>query len=110
MVDYRIDWLRDRISKALGVYHQDVLDTLINDHHEQFQAFMDDDVKNINELEKCVFFIYRTFYDRLVEREVVNIEKGKAYLFAFEHSLFISHNQFLNKFDPQSFILSLPMF
>lgn len=80
MVDYRIDWLRDRISKALGVYHQDVLDTLINDHHEQFQAFMDDDVKNINELEKCVFFIYRTFYDRLVEREVVNIEKGKAFI------------------------------
>lgn len=78
MVDYRIDWLRDRIAKILGVsQNQDVLDKLINDHGDAFQVFFDQDIDGLGTLEEFVFYIYRTFYDKLVEREVITLKKGK---------------------------------
>lgn len=88
MTDYRFVWLRDRISKVHGVQdHPDVLEKLINEHQEQFQAFMDDELQNLDQIEKCIFSIYRTFYDRLVEREVVTIEKGEqdSFLLYYAH-------------------------
>lgn len=73
-------WVRDRISKALGVNdHPEALETLMKEHQEEFQAFLDDEVSDISGMEKCVLYIYRTFYDRLVEREVVTIEKGELF-------------------------------
>lgn len=79
MADYRIVWMRDRITKALGVQdHPEALETLMKEHEEEFQAFMDDEVSDVSEMEKCILYIYRTFYDRLVEREVVTIEKGNS--------------------------------
>lgn len=77
MADFRMVWMRDRISKALGVQdHPEALETLMNERQDEFQAFLDDEVSDISEMEKCILYIYRTFYDRLVEREVVTIEKG----------------------------------
>lgn len=73
-------WMRDRISKAMGVQdHPDALETLMKERGDEFQAFLDEEVHDVDELEKCIFLIYRTFYDRLVEREVVTIEKGKLH-------------------------------
>lgn len=81
MADYRIVWMRDRISKALGVQdHPEALEELMKERLDEFQAFLDDEVNDIREMEKCILYIYRTFYDRLVEREVVTIEKGKIQL------------------------------
>jgi hypothetical protein len=77
MADYRMVWMRDRISKVLGVQdHPEALEVLVKEHHDEFQAFLDDEISDIGEMEKCILYIYRTFYDRLVEREVVTIEKG----------------------------------
>lgn len=79
MADYRMVWMRDRISKALGVQdHPEALETLMRERHDEFQAFLDDEINDISEMEKCILYIYRTFYDRLVEREVVTIEKGET--------------------------------
>ena len=78
MTDYRIVWLRDRISKALGIQeHPETIEVLFKDHYEQFQAFFDEPISDVREIEKCILYIYRTFYDKLVEREVLTIEKGK---------------------------------
>lgn len=71
-------WLRDRITKVLGVQdHPEALENLMKDHQDEFQTYLDDEVQDVTEIEKCIFYVYRTFYDRLVEREVVTIEKGK---------------------------------
>lgn len=73
-------WLRDRISKAMGVQdHPDALETLMKEHGEEFQAFLDEEIYEVDEMEKCIFHVYRTFYDRLVEKEVVTIEKGRLH-------------------------------
>lgn len=78
MTDYRIVWLRDRISKALGVQeHPETIEVLFKDHYEKFQEFFDEPISDVQEIEKCILYIYRTFYDKLVEREVLTIEKGK---------------------------------
>lgn len=80
MADYRMVWMRDRISKALGVQdHPEALETLMKERQDEFQAFLDDQVSDISEVEKCILYIFRTFYDRLVEREVVTIEKGELH-------------------------------
>lgn len=78
MTEYRLVWMRDRISKLLGVQdHPEALEELLKEHQEAFQVYVDNEIDDIQDMEKCVFFIYRTFYDRLVEREVVTIEKGE---------------------------------
>ena len=80
MADYRMMWLRDRVSKAMGVQdHPDALETLMKEHDEEFQAFLDEEIYEVDEMEKCIFHVYRTFYDRLVEKEVVTIEKGRLH-------------------------------
>jgi hypothetical protein len=80
MADYRMVWLRDRISKEMGVQdHPDALETLMKERGDEFQTFLDDEVHDVDEMEKCIFHVYRTFYDRLVEKEVVTIEKGKLH-------------------------------
>lgn len=80
MADYRMVWLRDRISKAMGVQdHPEALETLITERGDDFQAFLDEEISDVKTMEKCIFHVYRTFYDRLVEREVVTIEKGKLH-------------------------------
>jgi dynein heavy chain len=77
MSDYRVVWLRDRISKALGVQeHPETIEELFREHNERFQEFVDDEINEVSDLEKCILYIYRTFYDKLVEREVLTIEKG----------------------------------
>jgi hypothetical protein len=91
MTDYRIVWLQDRISKALGVQqHPETIEVLFKEHYEKFQAFLDDVVDDVCDMEKCILYIYRTFYDRLVEREVLTIEKGIVFLYLFIFSLPIS--------------------
>lgn len=78
MADYRMDWMCDRITKILGVQnHPEALEALIKENHEELQAFLDAEISDISDIGKCILYIYRTFYDRLVEREVVTIEKGK---------------------------------
>lgn len=87
MTDYRLVWLRDRISKILGVQdHPETLETLISEQREAFISFLEAEVTKVDESEKCLFYIYRTFYDRLVEKEVVTIEKGKQFEFTFSPS------------------------
>jgi predicted AAA+ superfamily ATPase len=81
MTDYRFVWLRDRISKALGVQeYPETIEELFKEHYEKFQLYLDDEVHNVDEMDKCVLYIYRTFYDKLVEREVLTIEKGRSSL------------------------------
>jgi hypothetical protein len=79
MSDYRVIWLRDRISKALGVQeHPETIEELFREHFERFQTFLDEEVHDVDEMENCILYIYRTFYDKLVEREVLSIEKGET--------------------------------
>jgi hypothetical protein len=78
MSDYRVAWLRDRISKALGVQeHPETIEVLFKDHYEEFLEYLDEPILDVREMEKCILYVYRTFYDKLVEREVLTIEKGK---------------------------------
>lgn len=77
MADYRVVWLRDRISKLLGVEdHPETVEELFRENSEKFTNFLEDEIENVGDMEKCIFYVYRTFYDKLVEREVLTIEKG----------------------------------
>lgn len=80
MSDYRVAWLRDRISKALGVQeHPETIEVLFKDHYEEFLEYLEEPILDVRQMEKCILYVYRTFYDKLVEREVLTIEKGKNF-------------------------------
>lgn len=82
MADFRVVWLRDRISKLLGVEeHPETVEELFRENYDKFINFLEDEIDNIDEMQKCILYIYRTFYDKLVEREVLTIEKGNIYEF-----------------------------
>lgn len=77
-MDLRMEWFVDRLSKVLGVQkNPEALDMLLKENITDIQAFFDRDINEVNDMEKCILFVYRTFYDRLVEKEVVSIEKGE---------------------------------
>ncbi len=78
MSDYRVAWLHDRISKALGVQEHPESVEVFKEYHEKFQEYLDEPILDVCHMEKCIFYVYRTFYDKLVEREVLTIEKGKG--------------------------------
>lgn len=98
MSDYRVIWLRDRISKALGVQeHPETIEELFREHWDKFEAFLDDEITEVDKMEMCILYIYRTFYDKLVEREVLTIEKG----------MWHTHNhKILLKYDFGTFFLN----
>lgn len=86
MSDYRVAWLRDRILKTLGVQdHPETIEVLFKDYYEEFLTYLDEPILDIREMEKCILYVYRTFYDKLVEREVLTIEKGKKFCHRISH-------------------------
>lgn len=86
-MDYHLEWFRKRLSRLFFIPDLEYIDVLINDNYEQLKRFFDDEivegggfeaVSGINgesELEKRILFVYRTFYDRLVEKEITVLEE-----------------------------------
>lgn len=76
-MDERIEWLRDRLSCLLGVPEIEYTEPVIIQYHDQIKNFFDDPLDGVQDLERRVFFIHRTFYDRMVEKEIIVMEVGK---------------------------------
>lgn len=75
-MDFRIEWLRDRLSSLLGVQEREYTEPVIIQHYDQIKSFFDDPFNGAADLERRILFIHRTFYDRMVEKEVVVMESG----------------------------------
>lgn len=85
-MDCRFIWLSECISTVLGIFDRKYSDTLIDEHLEEFKSFFNDDVIDFSENSKQLLFIWRTFYDKLVEETITVLEEGKK---CFVFSLFL---------------------
>lgn len=81
--DYRRDWIRDRMMAYLGVTDQMYFEEMMaeNDGYleKKLDIFMNNTVEAANpqeELEHRIFFMYKTWVDRLFEEEVFVQEIG----------------------------------
>lgn len=82
-MDYRLKWLSEIISNLLGIFDQKYSDALIDEHKEQFMSLFNDEIINFSKNNKQLLFIWRTFYDKLVEETITVLEEGKIKINVF---------------------------
>lgn len=87
--DFRYKWLSEMVSNVLGVFDTKYADALIETHADNIRSFFDDDISEFGHINRQILFIWRTFYDKMVEETITVLEEGNFYvLFWFGFSLF----------------------
>lgn len=74
-MDPRHKWLIERISNILGIYDTKYAAELITEHVDLIQAFFDDDIASHDDVRKQIMFVWRTFYDKMVEETITVLEE-----------------------------------
>ncbi|KAF2892470.1 hypothetical protein ILUMI_13689 [Ignelater luminosus] len=73
--DHRREWVKDRVTKFLGLnsgdYFEDMMAANEGELEEQLTSFLDDDLFQHSGIENKLFYFYRTSYDRLFEEEIL---------------------------------------
>ncbi|XP_061396381.1 uncharacterized protein LOC133332012 [Musca vetustissima] len=77
MDDNRILWLKCTISNVLGVFEPEFVNAVIYDNMNDFKSFLEDKYTKNEDINKVVLYMWRTFYDKLVEEEITVLEEGK---------------------------------
>lgn len=79
-MDFRREWLKEKVCHSLGLDGDRYFDEMVaageDELDDQLSTFLEDDIKE-EESEKKLFYIYRTAYDRLVDKEILVPEVGK---------------------------------
>uniref|UniRef100_A0A1A9ZFQ5 Dynein heavy chain tail domain-containing protein n=1 Tax=Glossina pallidipes TaxID=7398 RepID=A0A1A9ZFQ5_GLOPL len=75
MDDNRILWLKCSISNLLGVYEPETVHNAVLRHKEDFNAFLESKYTKNKDINKVLVYIWRTFYDKLVEEEITVLEE-----------------------------------
>lgn len=85
--DFRYKWLGQKIANLLGIYDLKYADNLIEEHQEEIRKFFDDYIEKHEDINKRVMFVWRTFYDKLVEETITVLEEGASINYIIEYSL-----------------------
>lgn len=75
-IDFRYRWLSEIISNALGIFDTSFAERLISEHNDLVDAFFNDDIHDESDACKQILFVWRTFYDKLVEESITVLEEG----------------------------------
>lgn len=79
MTDYRRVWIAERSCAYLGMDTTDIFNDMFQfddeDLEEQFSSFYEDDLTKTDFIKRCMY-IYRTPYERLIEKEILVPEIG----------------------------------
>lgn len=78
--DLHLEWFRQRLSKLFAIPELEYVDVLVNDNLDGLKRFFDGDfasphLEKKQSLEVRILYVYRTYYDRLVEKEIVVLEE-----------------------------------
>lgn len=75
--DFRYRWLSETISVLLGVFDTKYADTLIDENVEYIKSFFDDEITEFAHINRQTLFVWRTFYDKMVEETITVLEEGR---------------------------------
>lgn len=78
MEDNRILWLKCTIANMLGVYEPEYVNAAIYENLYDFKSFLNDKYTKNEDINKMILYVWRTFYDKLVEEEITVLEEGKS--------------------------------
>ncbi|KAH8417458.1 hypothetical protein KR222_000260 [Zaprionus bogoriensis] len=71
----RVLWLKTVISNQLGVFEPKYVNNLINKNREAVDDFLNLRYERQAHLDRVIMFVWRTFYDKLVEEEITVLEE-----------------------------------
>lgn len=75
--DFRYRWLSETMSKLMGIFDTKYADAIIDEHGEQIRSFFDEEITEFTHIHRQILFIWRTFYDKMVEETITVLEEGK---------------------------------
>lgn len=75
-VNSRNQWLYETISNYLGIFDTDFAEQMMVEHSNLIDAFLNNDIDEPAGLSKQVLFVWRSFYDKLVEETITVLEEG----------------------------------
>ncbi|KAI9581295.1 hypothetical protein GQX74_011231 [Glossina fuscipes] len=79
MDDNRILWLKCSISNLLGVYEPETVNGAVFRHKDDFNTFLESKYTKNKDINKVLVYIWRTFYDKLVEEEITVLEEEEQF-------------------------------
>jgi len=71
----RVVWLKTIISNLLGVFEPKYVNATINKNMPAVEAFFKRRYESQSDLDFVVLFVWRTFYDKLIEEEITVLEE-----------------------------------
>lgn len=81
MVDYRKEWIKNRILTFFGETDESLFDRMCfrngNKVGRKLNEFLEDRMVGIHDLDHKLFLVYKTYYDNVVQEEIVVAEEGK---------------------------------
>ncbi|KAM7359342.1 dynein heavy chain at 89D isoform 2-T2 [Cochliomyia hominivorax] len=75
MEDNRILWLKCTIANMLGVSEPEYVNAVIYENLYDFKGFLNDKYTKNDDINKIILYVWRTFYDKLVEEEITVLEE-----------------------------------
>lgn len=73
-IGYR--WFCNTISNLLGIYETKHAEDLVDEYAEQIKGFFDDEFTQNSDIDKQIIFLWRTYYDKMVEETITVLEEG----------------------------------
>lgn len=73
--DHRLQWFASTITDLLGIEDTAYARAAIDEHSERIAAFFGAAIRRHADARKQIVFVWRTFYDRMVEEVVVELQE-----------------------------------
>lgn len=74
--DFRLQWLIETISSTLGIFDTSIAAQTLTEHGDLVDALFNDPIDELCESSKQILFVWRSFYDKLVEETITVFEEG----------------------------------
>jgi len=71
----RITWLKTVITNQLGVFDPKHVNALVDKNRQAFEDYLNKRYERQAHLDRVIMYVWRTFYDRLVEEEITVLEE-----------------------------------
>lgn len=75
-IDFRSKWLIETISSSLGIFDTSIAAQTLTEHSDLVDALFNDPIDEQCDTSKQILFVWRSFYDKLVEETITVFEEG----------------------------------
>ncbi len=83
MADYRLDWVKERALAVLDEDDEEIFDHMLarddGELEDRLLSYLDDDIMGAHDIGRKLFFVYKTYYEKIVKEEIVVAEEGNIY-------------------------------